>query len=103
MLPCQARPGRAECERRPHPAAGPDHIYHLFLGIDLDYQLGDQAIEAGIRAIGQTPEFVVDEPITRNPPVQVIVERKVTSLQHPVPSSPAAQQPAFDVTSLTGR
>ena len=55
----------------------PQDFPHLGFGVDPDHQLGNQAVKAGVRPVGQGAQVVPDQPLTRDDSGKVLEQFEI--------------------------
>ena len=87
-LPREAGSSRAEGEWKPAGVALPQNFPHLGFGVDPDHQLGNQAVETGVRPVGQGAEVVPDQPLARDDSGKVPEQIEIAPFQHGLATTP---------------
>ena len=60
----------------------PQDFPHLGFGVDADHQLGNQAVKAGVRPVGQGAQVVPDQPLTRDDSGKVLEQLEIAPFRH---------------------
>lgn len=82
-LPRERRSGRAEGDGDLEPLGDGEDARNLFLGVDLDNHFGVEAVEGGVRAVGEGAHGVGNLTVRGNEGRDLLLERTVAAIVKP--------------------